>query len=59
MAWVPLQVGRLTEIQREVRDHFDEGGSLSTVLLVLLGLILVVLLTYLMTSHQRSAAPQG
>ena len=56
MAWVLLQVGRLTEIQREVRDHFDEGGSINKILLVLLGLAVVVFTVYCLTKRQRLAA---
>ncbi len=58
--------GRLTEIQRVVREHFHEGGSLATVLFVLSGIAVVVLLAYGLTIRQRrveriarSADPRG
>lgn len=46
---------QLTEIQRSVRDQFQEGGSFLTATLVLLGIAGVVLATYCLTLRQRRA----
>ena len=49
---VPAQ---LTEIQRSVRDQFQEGGSFLTVMLVLLAIAGVVLAAYCLGLRQRRA----
>lgn len=55
-----LQVDRLNETQRAVRDHFRDGDSIAMVLQVLLGLAAIVLLTYLISARQkRSSAIVG
>lgn len=46
---------QLTEIQRAVRDRFQEGGSFTAVMLVLLGVAGVVLAAYYLTLRQRRA----
>ena len=51
-----MDVEQLSEIQRSVRDRFTEGGSFVAVLLVIVGLIGLVLLTYLLTVRQSSRA---
>ena len=44
---------QLTEVQRAVRDRFQEGGSFTAVMLVLLGVTGVVLAVYYLTLRQR------
>ncbi len=51
-----MDVDRLSEIQRSVRDRFTEGGSFVAVLLVIVGLIGLVLLAYLLTVRQSKHA---
>jgi hypothetical protein len=48
-----LQTDGLTEVQRAVRDRFQEGGSSVAALLVMLVLAAVVLVAYLVTLRQR------
>lgn len=49
-----MEIKQLNEMQRSVRDRFTEGGSIVAVLLVIVGLIGVVLLTYLLTVRQSN-----
>ncbi len=51
-----MDVDQLNEMQRSVRDRFTEGGSFVAVLLVIVGLIGLVLLTYLLTVRQSKQA---
>ena len=48
-----MQIDRLTETQRAVRGHFEEGGSIAMVLQVLLALAAIVLLAYLIAAWQE------
>lgn len=50
---VLLQIERLSETQRAVRGHFEEGGSITTVVLLMLGLVAIVFLTYLISARQQ------
>jgi hypothetical protein len=52
MAAVILQTGRLTELQRSVRDYLEEGGSITSVLLVIAAIAGVVALTVWLTRRQ-------
>lgn len=45
---------QLTETQRAVRDWFQEGGSVTAVLLVMAVLAAVLLVVYFLTARQRS-----
>lgn len=47
-----VQLDRLTELQRAVRDHFQEGGSATSVLLLLAVIIGVVMMVKFLTQHQ-------
>lgn len=53
------QFDRLTEFQRAVRDHFREGGSVTSLLLVLLGIVgVVVLVRILSPRSSRTEEPE-
>jgi hypothetical protein len=51
-----MDAEKLSEIQRSVRDRFSEGGSFVSVVLVIIGLIGLVLVTYLLTVRQSKQA---
>ena len=57
------QLDKLTAVQRATRDHFQEGGSVTAVLVVLVLLTGVILLTYNLARRQRgfsrAAAAKG
>ncbi len=50
-----LAAGGLSPTQQAVRDSFQEGGSITQALLVLLAMIFAVLLLYLLTLWSRWA----
>jgi len=58
MTWTlaQLQLNDLTEVQRATREHFQKGGSVVSVLLVMLGLALGVILTYWLSRQQQKVA---
>jgi hypothetical protein len=51
-----LQVDGLTGPQRAVRNHFQEGGSIGLVLLVMAAVAGVVLIAYWLTRRQQRSA---
>lgn len=55
MMVLSVMPAQLTEIQRSVREQFQEGGSFLTAMLVLLGITGVVLAAYCLTLRQRRA----
>lgn len=56
---VLAQLDQLTPQQRAVRDHFQEGGSLTAVLLVILGFILLMIFAYgVFVWSRRKAKPE-
>ncbi len=48
-----LQANQLTDVQRAIRDRFQEGGSVKTVLLVMLALIAMVYTAYFLATRQQ------
>ncbi len=58
MIWVLalLQPRDLTEIQRATREHFQKGGSIVSVLLVMLGVAFGVILAYWLSRQQQRLA---
>ncbi len=56
-ALLQASTGRLTETQRAVSEHFQKGGSITAVLIVLSCLIAVILVVVLLTMRQRQADP--
>ncbi len=44
-----LQTGKLSPIQQAVRDQFQEGGSASTALIIIVGMVAVILLVHWLT----------
>lgn len=55
-----VQIDRLTVLQRAVRDHFQQGGSVTSVLLLLAVIIGVVMLVKFLTQRQwQSNRPAG
>ena len=53
-AGVLLQLNELTPLQKAVREHFQKGGSMLAMLLVLLGIAATLALAYWLTRRQRS-----
>ena len=53
-----LELNRLTDFQRAVRDHFQQGGSIMAAFFVVAGIVAVVVLVKLLTqSQKRSGRP--
>lgn len=56
---VLAQLDQLTPQQRAVRDHFQQGGSLTAVLLVILGFILLMIFAYgVLVWSKRKTKPE-
>jgi len=50
---IPAQLDQLTLVQKAIRDQFQRGGSFTGVALVLLGVVVVVVLTYFLARCQQ------
>jgi len=48
-----LTLAQVNEVQRAVQEHFQRGGSTSTVLIILGILVGIILTTYLLTRRQE------
>ncbi len=49
----PLQLARLTELQRAVSEHFNTGGSVLSVILVIASIVLLVATVAILTRRQE------
>ncbi len=55
--FLQTSTGRLTETQRAVSEHFQRGGSITAILIILSCLVAVILVVALLTMRQRHADP--